>query len=307
MTGRPRIGLILNHEQEPGEPAPRWRDMRDFAEVCEAIGASHLWLVDHFGWEDDPFERPNSTVPPDLGVWEAWTMLSALASRTTRITLGTLVSCTRYRNPTLLAKMADSVDEISGGRLILGVGAGDYPEEHAAFGYRTDRAVGHFEEALTIIASLLRSGSVDFDGAFYQAHAVLRPRGPSPAGPPILIGSLGNGPRVLGLVARFADMWNGWITSRSSARTIEPIRDAVDEACRKKGRDPATLRRSVVVAVAFDGPMTQRAGSITGSDEEIAAALTAFADEGIDDLQVRLFPNTASSVERLGAIISSQQ
>ena len=304
MTARPQIGVILNHEQEPGEPAPRWRDMCDFAGAAESVGVSHLWLVDHFGWEDDPFERPNSTIPSDLGVWEAWTTLAALAAHTQRISLGTLVTCTRYRNPTLLAKMADSVDEISSGRLILGLGAGDYPEEQLAFGYDTDRPVGHFEEALAIVTGLLRHGSIDFDGTFYRAHAELRPRGPTPGGPPILIGSLGHGPRVLGLVARFADMWNGWITDRSSSRSVPPIRDAVDTACRKAGREPATLRRSVAVAVAFGGPMAQRAGSMTGSDEEIAIALSAFADVGIDDVQVRLFPNTPSSVERLGQIIA---
>jgi alkanesulfonate monooxygenase SsuD/methylene tetrahydromethanopterin reductase-like flavin-dependent oxidoreductase (luciferase family) len=305
MTAEPRVGVVLNHEEDPGEPVARWRDVCEFAEVAEAAGLSHLWVVDHFGWDGDPFGRPSPASSSYLGVWEGWTMLSALAARTTRIGLGTLVSCTRYRNPALLAKMADTVDEISGGRLILGLGAGDSDEEHAAFGYQFDRPVGHFAEALTIITRLLRTGAVDFDGVYYQAHAQLRPRGPSPAGPTILIGSLGHGPRVLALVARYADMWNGWITSRSSAGIIAPIRDAVDAACHAARRDPATLRRSVTVAVAFDGPMIDRPGTIAGTDEAIAAELRAFHHEGIDDLQVRLFPNTAASVERLARILVS--
>jgi alkanesulfonate monooxygenase SsuD/methylene tetrahydromethanopterin reductase-like flavin-dependent oxidoreductase (luciferase family) len=302
---RPRVGLILDQEEEPGQAAPRWRDMLEFAMSAEAIGIDSLWLVDHFIWSADPWGRADGAAGAGpLGVWEAWTTLAALAGTTSRMRLGTLVACTGYRNPALLAKMAETVDEISGGRLILGLGAGDYPGEHRRFGIPFDRPVHRFEEALSIIVPLLRTGSVDFEGEIYSARdCVLRPRGPRPGGPPILIGSLGNGPRVLRLVAQHADIWNGWIPDRSDAAEVPALRDAVDAACRIQGRDPLTLRRTVAVAVAFSGPMSERPGSITGTMEEIADALHAFGAEGIEEVQIRLFPNDRATVERLGEIL----
>ena len=238
-------------------------------------------------------------------MWEAWTTLAALAGATSRIRLGTLVTCTAYRNPALLAKMADTVDEISGGRLVLGLGAGDYPAEHRRFGVPYERPVSRFEEARSIIVPLLRTGSVDFEGEIYSARdCVLRPRGPRPGGPQILIGSLGSGPRVLRLVAQHADIWNGWIPDRSHAGEVPALRAAVDAACRVHGRDPLTLARSVAVAVAFSGPMVDRPGSITGTPEDIADALRSFAREGIDEVQIRLFPNDRAAVERFGSILA---
>jgi alkanesulfonate monooxygenase SsuD/methylene tetrahydromethanopterin reductase-like flavin-dependent oxidoreductase (luciferase family) len=299
------VGLILNHEEEPNQATPRWQDMLAFVRSAEAIGIDSLWLVDHFMWSADPWERVVDTVGAPVsgpyGVWEAWTTLAALAGSTSRIRLGTLVTCTGYRNPALLAKMADTVDEISGGRLVLGLGAGDYPAEHRRIGVPYERPVSRFEEALSIIVPLLRTGWVDFEGEIYSARDCgLRPRGPRPSGPPILIGSLGNGPRVLRLVAQHADVWNGWIPDRSDAAEVPALREAVDAACRAQGRDPLTLARTVAVAVAFSGPMCERPGSITGTPEEIARALRSFAAEGIDEIQIRLFPNDPATVERFG-------
>jgi len=128
---------------------------------------------------------------------ECWTTLAALAEATTRPRLGTLVTCTGYRNPALLAKMADTVDEISGGRLVLGLGAGDAEDEHQMFGLLWERRFARFEEALTIIIPLLRTGRVDFEGEFFNARAAeLRPHGPRPGGPPILIGALRHRPHA---------------------------------------------------------------------------------------------------------------
>lgn len=160
--------LHLDQEEEPYQATPRWRDILAFARGAEAIGIDSLRLIDHFVWSADPWgrraEAVDATDTGAHGVWEAWTTLAALAGATSRIRLGTLVTCTAYRKTALLAKMADTVDEISGGRLVLGLGAGDYPAEHRRFGIPYDRPVSRFEEALSIIVPLLRTGGVDFDG-----------------------------------------------------------------------------------------------------------------------------------------------
>ena len=218
-----------------------------------------------------------------MGTWECWSLLAALAAATTRIGLGSLVSCTAFRNPALLAKMAVTVDEVSGGRLTLGLGAGSRPVEFVAFGYPTDDAIGRFEEALTIIGGLLRHGHVDFVGRHYQARECeLRPRGPRPSGPPILIGS--RSPRMDRLAACHADGWTPAWPNRAQA--LAPRIADIDAACRKVGRDPASLDRSVGVMVdlpdavghgstASVGPTAVRVGG------EIAAELRACADLGI--------------------------
>lgn len=288
-----RVGLILNHEEEPGGVSPRWDDVRAFAQDAEAAGVDSLWIADHFVWRGDPWGRDPIG---HYGSWEAWTTLAGLSLATSRVNLGTLVTCTGYRNPALLAKMADSVDQMSGGRVVLGLGAGDAPDEHERFGFDADRRVARFTEALEIIVPLLRTGTVDFAGEFYRVPgAELRPRPAGSAGPPILIGSLAHRPRMLRLVARYADIWNGWLTKTRDPRDVRPLRAAVDEACVAIGRDPATLARSIVIAVAY-GPAPDLA--ITGTRTDIAAAIRAFEDEGIDELQVRLFPNDRSSIER---------
>jgi alkanesulfonate monooxygenase SsuD/methylene tetrahydromethanopterin reductase-like flavin-dependent oxidoreductase (luciferase family) len=240
------------------------------------------------------------------GQWECWSVLTALAAVTRRVELGTLVLCTGFRNPALLAKTADTVEEISGGRLILGLGAGWNEREHAAFGYPFDHRASRFEEALTIIHGLLREGRIDFAGRFYAARECeLRPRGPRPAGPPILIGTRGE--RMLRLTARYADLWNVWLAfGRNDPADLAPLREAVDAACAAVGRDPATLARTAAVMVAptegAEPPVIlARAGiaptPIGGTPAQIAERLRAFAAAGIAHLQVHLHPNTPASID----------
>ena len=155
----------------------------------------------------------------------------------------------RVRSPALLAKMADTVDEISDGRLILGIGAGYFEREYNAFGFPYDHRFSRFEEALEIISGLLRDGEIDYEGKFYFARECeLRPRGPRPAGPPIMIGTRGE--KMLRLTAKHADSWNGWL-ARGDNRpaAIPPLRADVDAACTEVGRDPATLERTATVFV----------------------------------------------------------
>lgn len=190
-THRPlKVGLVLPQlEDTLGGQTPRWSDVLAMAQRAEAVGFDSLWLVDHMIYQ---FPFDDDTQPPH-GLWECWSLLAALAAVTERVELGALVACTNFRNPALLAKTADTIDEISGGRLILGLGAGYHAFEFRAFGYPTDHLVGRFEEALAIICPLLRDGQVDFAGTYYQAaQCELRPRALRPGGPPLMFGGPGN-------------------------------------------------------------------------------------------------------------------
>jgi len=179
------------------QPPVRYSAIREFAQLIEARGLDSVWVFDHL-----LFRRPQQ---PTAGGWEAWTVLSALAEATQRVELGMLVAAAPFRNPAVFAKMLATLDEVSNGRMIAGLGAGWHQPEFDAFGIPFDHRVSRFEEAVQIIKPLLRDGRVDFTGRFYQApNCELLPPGPRPAGPPLLLA--GVQPRMLDIIARHADM-----------------------------------------------------------------------------------------------------
>jgi alkanesulfonate monooxygenase SsuD/methylene tetrahydromethanopterin reductase-like flavin-dependent oxidoreductase (luciferase family) len=303
IGGRPlKVGLYLPTFDQPWvqTPAPRWRDLLVAACRAEAVGFDSVWVPDHLLIRDDG-ER--------LGVWEGWSLLAALAASTERVELGTLVACTAFRNPALLAKMADTVDEISGGRLTLGLGAGWHEPEFQAFGYPFDHRVSRFEEAVTIIHGLLKHGQIDFEGMYYQARdCELRPRGPRPAGPPIMIGA--SGARVLGLTARFADIWNRDFDKVNPE--LEPFspedfaawQSRVDAACIGVGRDPATLERTAAVLIDLPiAPGREGWDALTGSPEELADGLRNYASAGFTHVQIWLEPSTIAGIEAFAPVL----
>ena len=307
-TGSPKrplkVGLIVPQwTGSLGGDTPRWKDAVAVARRAEEVGFDSLWLA------DDLLVRFREGEP--LGMWECWSFLSALAAATSRVELGTLVVCNNFRNPALLAKMADTVDEISGGRLILGLGAGGDSGEHRAFGFRWEHRFERFEEALAVIRGLLREGQADFEGKYYRVRGcALRPRGPRKNGPPVLIGTVTPGPRMLRLTVQYADLWNGWLAfGRSSSEEIPPLRAALDHACEKIGRDPTTLGRTVAIGVALlghrlaFGPSDITSGALTGSPEELAAAFRGFARQGISHVQVYLAPNTLAGIEAFAPVL----
>jgi alkanesulfonate monooxygenase SsuD/methylene tetrahydromethanopterin reductase-like flavin-dependent oxidoreductase (luciferase family) len=237
-----------------------------------------------------------------------WTSLAGLAAATSRVTIGPLVACTAFHAPAMLAKQAATVDEISGGRLVLGLGAGWNETEFRAFGLPFDHRIDRFEEAFTIIRGLFQDGVVDFEGRFYSARdCELLPRPARPGGPPILIGS--NGPRMLRITMAHAGAWNSWYADTgNTASGVAPLRAVVDDACRAVGRDPAEVRRTVAVQVRLEGGRGRFMGDtsgkqavppLDGSPQEIANGLLAYADEGIDEVQLVLDPITRRSVEAL--------
>jgi alkanesulfonate monooxygenase SsuD/methylene tetrahydromethanopterin reductase-like flavin-dependent oxidoreductase (luciferase family) len=210
----------------------------------------------------------------------------------------------------VLAKLAATVDEISGGRLVLGLGAGWNDVEFAALGLSPDQRIARFEEAFTIVRTLLRDGHIDFEGRFYQARdCELLPRGPRPDGPPLLIGS--SGPRMLRITMPWAQAWNAWYqTYGNRAAGIAAQRELVDAACREVGRDPAAVERTVAAFVRLPGAQGMRgtdaaAPPIEGSTEQLVQALRDFAAEGIGHVQLVLDPITPSGVAALAPLLDA--
>ncbi len=308
MTGATRqlkVGLHLPiGEGMLAHKTAGWRDIVALARRAEEVDFDSLWIPDHLLFQSE------GNAPE--GVWECWSLLAALAAATERVELGPVVSCSGFRNPALLAKLADTVEEISGGRLILGLGAGWHEPEYRAFGYPYDHRVSRFEEALTIIHGLLREGRVNFQGTYYQAeNCELRPRGPRPSGPPILIGT--GGARMLGLTARYADIWNAAWTR--SASELAPRLAALDAACVDAGRDPATIERSACVLIDLPGAdgrgghgeTTQNTAPLfpITSTAEAVGIIREYADAGISHLQVWLDPGTVAGIEAFAPVLAA--
>ena len=277
----------------------RWRELLEMARTAEDIGFDSVWVGDHLLYRD-----PDGT---PRGPWEAWSVLAALAATTTRLELGPLVAATSFREPTLLAKQAATIDEISGGRLILGLGAGWNEVEYRAYGFPFDRRVARFEEAFTIVRTLLREGAIDFAGAFYTARdCVLVPRGPRPAGPPLMVGSIGQ--RMLAITAPHVDAWNAWHDwFGNTPDGLRPLLAQVDEAARDAGRQPSAIERTATVLIRLPGGRGRRQGDragagtppLEGSTEEIAERLAAYSALGVRHLQLVLDPIDRRSIEAL--------
>ncbi len=278
-----RLGAV----SEGGQPG-RYADVRAMARHMEAVGLDSIWFFDHL-----LYRRPGR---PSDGTWECWTVLSALAEATTRVQLGTIVVCTPFRNPALLAKMAVTLDEVSDGRFPPGVGAGWHQPEFDAFGVPFDHRVGRFEEALQIVGPLLRTGRVDFRGRYYQApDCEILPSGPRAGGPPLLIA--GVGPRMLRLTAQHADLWNtAWHTD---PRSVVPHLATMRDACIDAGRDPTTLAMTVCVTLAVPELVDNMPpNALSGTTDEIAHALRGYADLGVTDVIANVHPYTAEAVAR---------
>lgn len=281
----------------------RWPELAAMAKLAEDIGFDSLWVGDHLLYRD-----PGNSA---RGPWEAWSLLASLAAITTRIEIGPLVAATSFHNPAMLAKKAATVDEISGGRLILGLGAGWNEVEYRAFGFPYDHRVSRFEEAFTIIRTLLREGVIDFDGVYYQARdCELLPRGPRTQGPPLLVGSIG--PRMLRITMPHVDAWNTWHAWYGNhVDGLHTVLEKVDRACAEVGRDPAEVERTSTVLVQFPGGVGRTSGDpdsedvepLSGSAEELATRLRAYADHGIGHLQLVLDPITGKSLEMMAPVL----
>ncbi|MGH2473744.1 MAG: LLM class flavin-dependent oxidoreductase [Candidatus Limnocylindrales bacterium] len=302
-TASPNRPLKVGIQLPEVEREVRWPELLDMTRAIEDLGYDSVWVGEHllYRWPDRPARGP----------WEAWASLAAIAATTTRIELGPLVACTNFHNPALLAKQAATIDEISDGRLILGLGAGWNETEFDAFGYPFDHRIDRFEESFMIIRTLLQDGAIDFDGRFYRARdCELLPR-PRPGGPPLMIGS--RGPRMLRISLPHVQAWNVWFSDTgNSPAGVAPLRDLVDDTCRELGRDPAEIERTVAVQVHLPGGPGRIQGDyakpgfppLEGSPDEMAEVLRAYAREGIGHVQLVLDPITRGSIEAVAPVLA---
>jgi alkanesulfonate monooxygenase SsuD/methylene tetrahydromethanopterin reductase-like flavin-dependent oxidoreductase (luciferase family) len=288
-----KIGLMvfLANEREDNSKRP-YDTIRAIAQQAETDGFDSIWLADHL-----LYRRSGE---PTRVIWECWTMLAALAEATRRVEIGTLVLCNSFRNPAILAKMATTADEVSHGRLILGVGAGWNEPEYQAFGLPFDHRVDRFEEALQILKPLLREGHVDFAGKYYEARDCDDvPRGPRSEGPRLMVGS--EGPRMLKLTAQYADLWN--IGYMGKPETMAEPFAKIEAACREVGRDPATIGITALIGLWFPDLQAMKPSffdnPLTGTVQEIAAAMRGYAQLGVQHIMFQCEPYTAEARQRL--------
>src|SRR5262245_33977006 len=275
------------------------------ARAAETAGFDSLWVGDHL-----LYDLPGGIT---RGPWEVWTSLAALAAVTERVHIGPLVASTSFHAPAMLAKQAATVDAISGGRLILGLGAGWNEREYRAFGFPYDHRVSRFEEAFTIIRGLLRGGRVDFDGAYYRVEDCVLDPGPArPGGPPLMLGS--TSPRMMRIGLPHVDAWNVWWSDYGNTPDgFAAVRDRVDEAAVQAGRMAGEVTATAAVLVSLPGGTGRLMGNayespvrpVQGSPADICGHLEAMASAGATHLQLVVDPITTGSIEMLGEVLAT--
>jgi F420-dependent oxidoreductase-like protein len=286
------MDIAIMIEGQAGLNWPRWKRV---VRTVEELGFAGLYRSDHF----------TNASPPDIDSLELWVSLTWLADNTKRIEFGPLVAPFSFRHPAHTARMAGAVDDLSAGRLSLGLGAGWQAREHEKFGFELldiDPRFQRFEEGLEVVTRLLRSDEpFSFSGNFYRLNdAVLLPRPERKNGPPILIG--GNGEkRTLPLVARYADEWNANFITAEEVRRLNGI---LDNLLREAGRRPGEVRRSLMTGCVFgeseakvreaskvygERPIEalRKAGFIVGTSAQVSEQLAGLAETGIDRVMLQ--------------------
>jgi alkanesulfonate monooxygenase SsuD/methylene tetrahydromethanopterin reductase-like flavin-dependent oxidoreductase (luciferase family) len=288
---RLRVGvtLPLADSDTPDGTAPPFALTLDFARRAEAAGLEGVWIFDHL-----LFRFPDR---PDGGMVEGWTTLAALAPLVPRVELGSLVMCSTFRAPGLMASMARTLDDLSGGRLILGLGAGWHDPEYEAFGYPTDHKVGRFAEDLEVTARLLRGERVTLQGRWRDHRDAVLVPAPSHR-VPILVAAKGE--RMLGLTAAWADAWNtAWFGDPDDPRLATRM-TGLDAACAAIGRDPGSIRRTIGVRLHEPGELgDDRFGTDAGA-EGLADLFDGLAAAGADDVLIWSIAKTPAALERIG-------
>lgn len=297
-----RIGLIneLNGRPTSEGPTPSWSAIAERARMAETAG------FDIFVFEDALLYRREDHTN---GLWESVSIAGALAATTDTIGLGHSVVNSPYRSPAMVASIATTLDEISGGRYILGVGAGSTADsDYEAFGFPTDHRYSRFAEAIQIIHSLLKTGQADFAGEFYSANrAELVLRGPNQQGPPINIAA--GGDKMLTLAARYGDQWNWWgydETIPQLEERLKPVIESLERSCQAEGRDPASLIRTfdlysvVAPGLEADHDMSQ---PVAGSAEEIAEYFLSLGRLGFEEVRCDVWPKTAEAVAAMQPVV----
>ena len=290
------VGVVLPIMQfGPERTTPRWADLCRMIALAEDLAFDTLWTPDELVWfaEDGPPQ----------GVWDGVSMAGAVAASTSRIKVGTWVLSALHRNPGIIAKTAETLDEISGGRFVFGLGAGHvWPGQAYAFGLPEDRIFARFDEALRVIVPLLRTGRADFEGEFHAAHDLpQQPVGPRPKAIPLLIG--GNGPKGQRHAVQHADIWSGYIEERAHIDEMSPRLAALDAICAELDRDPASIGRGAGIPVNPLQPSGWRPSVLSGPAEEIADGLRSFRDGGFSQVDIMLGPGTVEAFEAMAPVL----
>jgi probable F420-dependent oxidoreductase len=286
-----RIGVQLPEV----EREVRWPEYAAMARAAEAAGFDSIWLGDHLLYRDERGER---------GPWDVWTQLAALAAVTERVVLGPLVACTAFHRPGILARLAASVDEISHGRLVVGLGAGWNATEFRAFGIPFEHRVARFEEAFEIVRRLLRGERLTFPGRFYRVDdAVLLP--PPERCPPLMVGA--TRPRMLAIAVPYVDAWNTWYTPYGNTpEGFAHLNARVTEAAESVGRDPAEIERSACVLVRLDGGGEAHRVEVPPVDvDRLSEHLHGLAQAGVDEAILVVEPITEDSIKALRDCIAA--
>lgn len=278
---------------------PSWPEIRNMAKHAEALGFDTVWVADELLWRIPDWPGPR-------GWWECVSMAGAVAASTSTVGVGTWVLSALHRNPGLTVKVAETLDEISGGRFILGLGAGHAGDQGATFGYPPDNTVSRYEEALQIVVPALRGEIVSSEGRYHHVQQLeIRPRGPRPGVIPLMLGA--HGPRTMRLAARHADIWSAFATESSLPEWFAPMLDRLEEACVSVDRDPATLGRSIGVFVEpTDDHSAEATGlgvPISGSPAEIAETIARFGEIGVTRVELVPWPGTEESLDAIGPVI----
>jgi probable F420-dependent oxidoreductase len=277
----------------------RWSEYVAMARAAEGSGFDSIWVGDHLLYRGGG--------RPERGPWEAWTLLAGLAAVTERVRLGPLVACAGFHPPGLIAKMAATVDEVSGGRLVLGLGAGWNETEFRAFGIPFDRRASRFEESFEIIRRLLSGERVTLHGRFWQVDdTVLLP--PPARRPTLMVGSVGE--RVLGIALPHVDAWNTWFDDYGNTpEGFAAVNAKVSETAERAGRPPDEIARSACVLVVLDRtaderPLEDGIPPLEGTMERIAGGLRDLADAGADEAILIVSPITERSIRALGEALA---
>jgi len=274
-----------------------WPQLSALARQVEDAGFDSIWLGDHL-----MYRHPGE---PAVGPYEVWTTLASLAAITERVELGPLVASLSFHNPAMMAKMAATIDQISNGRFIFGIGSGWNEVEYRGYGFPFDHRVDRFAESLHIIRQFFDTGECTFHGTWFDVEdGVLFPEVMRKGGPPLMLGS--KGPRMLEIALPHVQMWNAWHADYGNDRTrLAELLAEIDAACEKVRRDPATLEKTICPLITFergDIPVNSRRipeREICGDDPAaLAAEFHAYAELGVGHLQLVLDPITPASIEQ---------
>lgn len=289
----PTIDLPINAGMD------HWEDYRRVAQWAEEVGFDTVWLPDELLWKFPPDFTP-------MGTWECVAMTGAVAASTSRVQVGSWVLSALHRNPGLTAKVAETLDDIAGGRFIFGLGAGHAGPQGKAFGYPPDHVVSRYEEALQIIIPLIRDGKATFDGQYHSAFEQDNtPRGRRGAALPIMLA--GHGPRTIGLAVRYGDIWSAFATESSLPEAFADMVELVDRTCEDQGRDPTSLGRSIGVFVELtEAEFAEEIGlgvPLRGSPAQVAEHVHRFGEMGVTMLELIPGPFNEESMEKLAELV----